>query len=35
LFVIAAAALALLLIGIHNARDTVTHIVLTASKDGS
>src|SRR3954465_7449223 len=32
LFVIGAAALALLLIGIHNAWDTVTHIVLTDSK---
>jgi hypothetical protein len=29
LFVIGAAALALLLIGIHNAWDTVTHIVLS------
>jgi hypothetical protein len=31
LFVVGAAALALLLIGIHNAWDTVTHIVLTDS----
>jgi hypothetical protein len=29
LFVIGTAALALLLIGIHNAWDTVTHIVLS------
>lgn len=33
LFVIAAAALGLLLIGIHNAWDTVTHIVLTDSEE--
>ena len=33
LFVIGGAALALLLIGIHNAWDTVTHIVLTAPGD--
>jgi hypothetical protein len=32
LFVIGAAALGLLLIGIHNAWDTVTHIVLTDSE---
>jgi len=32
LFVIGGAALALLLIGIHNAWDTVTHIVLTNSE---
>jgi hypothetical protein len=31
LFVIAAAALALLLIGIHNAWDTVTHLVTSGS----
>jgi hypothetical protein len=31
LFVIAAVALALLLIGIHNAWDTVTHVVLTGA----
>ena len=31
LFVVGAAALGLLLIGIHNAWDTVTHIVLTDS----
>lgn len=36
LFVIGAAALGLLLIGIHNAWDTVTHIVVTqAGSDGS
>jgi hypothetical protein len=33
LFVIGAAALGLLLVGIHNAWDTVTHIVLTDSGD--
>jgi hypothetical protein len=32
--VIGAAALALLLIGIHNAWDTVTHIVLSDEADG-
>ena len=32
LFVIAASALALLVIGIHNAWDTVTHIVITSSQ---
>jgi hypothetical protein len=31
-YVIAAAALALLLIGIHNAWDTVTHIAFTAAQ---
>lgn len=35
LFAIAAAALGLLLIGIHNAWDTVTHLVVTASDDGT
>lgn len=33
-FVIAAAALGLLLIGVHNAWDTVTHIVMTVPTDG-
>jgi hypothetical protein len=33
LFVIAAATLGLLLIGIHNSWDTVTHIVATSSED--
>jgi hypothetical protein len=33
MFVIAAAALGLLFIGIHNAWDTVTHIVVTGSHD--
>ena len=32
-FVVAAAALGLLLIGIHNAWDTVTHIVMSGSRD--
>jgi hypothetical protein len=32
LFVIGGAALALLLVGIHNAWDTVTHIVVTQSE---
>lgn len=32
-FVIGAAALALLLIGIHNAWDTVTHIVVSSARD--
>jgi hypothetical protein len=35
LFVVAAVALALLLIGIHNAWDTVTHIISTARADGA
>jgi hypothetical protein len=35
LFGIAAAALGLLLIGIHNAWDTVTHIVVSTSGDGT
>jgi len=35
LFVVAASALALLLIGIHNAWDAVTHIVVTAARDQS
>ncbi len=34
LFAIAAAALALLLIGIHNAWDTVTHLVITGPRRG-
>ena len=34
LFVIGGAALGLLLIGIHNAWDTVTHIVVSMSSDG-
>jgi hypothetical protein len=34
-FLVAAAALALLLIGIHNAWDTVTHLVLTADDDAT
>jgi hypothetical protein len=34
-FGIAAAALALLLIGIHNAWDTVTHIVVSSAADGA
>ncbi len=33
LFVVAAAALGLLFLGIHNAWDTVTHIVVTGSED--
>jgi hypothetical protein len=33
LFVVAGAALTLLLIGIHNAWDSITHIVVTASGD--
>ena len=33
LFVVAASALVLLLIGIHNAWDTVTHIVVTAAQN--
>ena len=33
LFVVAAAALALLLIGIHNAWDTVVHIVVSSTRD--
>jgi hypothetical protein len=32
LFLIGASALALLLIGIHNAWDTVTHVVITGSE---
>ncbi len=35
LFVVAAVALGLLFIGIHNAWDTVTHIVITAWDDGA
>ena len=35
LFVIGAAALGLLLIGIHNAWDTVTHLVVTARGDAT
>jgi hypothetical protein len=35
LFVIGAAALGLLLIGIHNAWDTVTHIVVSEAEDGT
>jgi hypothetical protein len=35
LFVIGAAALALLIIGIHNAWDTVTHIVVSGADDGT
>ncbi len=35
LFVIAGAALGLLFVGIHNAWDTVTHIVITGSDDGT
>ncbi len=33
LFVVAAASLGLLVIGIHNSWDTVTHLVITTSKD--
>jgi hypothetical protein len=35
LFVVGAAALGLLLIGIHNAWDTVTHIVVSGSGGGT
>jgi hypothetical protein len=35
LFAIGAAALGLLLIGIRNAWDTVTHIVVSGSDDGT
>lgn len=35
LFMIGAAALALLLIGIHNAWDTVTHIVISSQRGGT
>jgi hypothetical protein len=34
LFAIAASALALLLIGIHNAWDTVVHVIVTAAREG-
>ena len=35
MFLIGAAALGLLLIGIHNAWDTVTHIVVTSDGDAT
>jgi hypothetical protein len=35
LFIVGAAALGLLFIGIHNAWDTVTHVVVSSSEDGA